>query len=101
MNSLILILHLITLLLQNSSFNGTKTRVEINGNCLKQDKVIYNHEAIVNIYIVYEVSKNYSISSYPTLENCLFEAISLTKNADIDQYKYTGHGFGFDRKGEL
>ena len=26
--------------------------------------------------------------SYPTLENCLFWAVSLTKNVDIDEYKY-------------
>ena len=30
------------------------------------------------------MSKNYNISSYPTLENCLFRAISLTKHVDID-----------------
>ena len=83
------------------SFYGTKTRVEFNGSCLKQDKVTHNHRTIVNIYIVYEISKNYSISSYPTLENCLFGAVSLTKNADIDRYKYSGYGIGFDRHGEF
>ena len=83
------------------SYYGTKTRVEFNGSCLKQDKVTYSHGKIVNIYIVYEISKNYNISSYPTLENCLFGAVSLTKNADIDQYKYSGYGIGFDRKGEF
>ena len=83
------------------SFYGTKTRVEFNGSCLKQDKATYNHGIIVNIYIFYETSKNYSISSYPTLENCLFGTISLTKNADIDQYKYSGYGIGFDRKGQF
>ena len=83
------------------SFYGTKTRVEFNESCLKQDKVTYNHGKIVNIYIVYEISQYYSISSYPTLENCLFGAVSLTKNADIDQYKYSGYGIGFDRHGEL
>ena len=56
---------------------------------------------IVNIYIVYEISKNYNISSYPTLQNCLFGAVSLTKNADIDQYKYSGYRIGFDRQGEF
>ena len=83
------------------SFYGTKTRVEFNGNCLKQDKVTYNHGKIVNIYIFYEISKNYNISSYPTLENCLFGAVTLTKHADIDQCKYSGYGIGFDRKGEF
>ena len=82
------------------SYYATKTGVEFNGSCLKQDKVGYNHGTIVNIYIVYEISKNYK-SNYPTLENCLFGAVSLTKNADIDQYKYSGYGIAFDRKGEF
>ena len=38
-------------------------------------------------------------SSDPTLENCLFGAVSLTKNSDIDKYKYSGYGIRFDRKG--
>ena len=83
------------------SFYGTKTRVEFNGSCLKQDKVTYNHEKIVNIYIVKIISKDYNISSYPTLEICLFGAVSLTKNADIVKYKYSGYRIGFDRHGEF
>ena len=83
------------------SYYGTKIRVEFNESCLKQDKVTYNHGKIINMCIVYEISKDYSISTYPTLENCLFEAVSLTKNAAIDQYKYSGYGIGFDRKGEF
>ena len=34
-----------------------------------------------------------------TLENCLFCAVKLTKNADVDKYKYFGYGTGFDGKG--
>ena len=85
----------------NPSLNyvGTKARVEFNGDCLKQDKISFDHGKIVNIYIVYEKDKNVNISSYPTLENCLFGAVKLTKHIDIDQYKYTGYGIGFDRKG--
>ena len=55
----------------------------------------------MNIYIVYEISKSFNISEYPTLENCLFGAVSLTKNADIDRYKYSGYGIGFDRHGSF
>ena len=36
---------------------------------------------------------------YPTLENPLFGAIKLVKNADIGRYKYSGYGIGFDRHG--
>ena len=65
------------------SHYGTKTRVEFNGRCLKQDSVIFNHKKVVNIYIVYEISENINKNDYPTLENCLFGAVRLTKNADI------------------
>ena len=80
---------------------GTKIRVKFSGSCVKQDKATHNHGTIVNIYIVYEISKNYNISSYPTIEDCLFGAVSLTKHVDIDKYKYSGYRVGFDRKGEF
>ena len=81
------------------TFFGTKTKLELNGSCLKQDKITYYHGKVVNIYIVYEISWNINISNYPTLENCLLGAVSLTKNADIDKYKYSGYEIGFDRLG--
>ena len=59
----------------------------------------FNHGKIVNIYTVYEIEKSVNISSYPTLENCLFGAVKLTKHVDVGQYKYLGYGIGFDRKG--
>ena len=34
----------------------------------------------------------------PTLKNCLFGAVTLTKNADINEYGYSGYGIGFDRR---
>ena len=83
------------------SHYGNKARVTFSGICLMQDKVTYNHVTIVNIYIVYEISKNYNISSYPTSENWLLGAVSLTKYVDIDQYKYSGYGIGFERNGEV
>ena len=61
------------------SYFGTKTRIEFKGSCSKQDKVTYSHKKIVNIYIVYEISNNNNISSYPRLESWLFAAVGLTK----------------------
>ena len=81
------------------NYYGTKTRVEFSESCIRQNKITYDYRKIVNIYIVYEISKNYNITHYPTLENWLFRAVSLNKNADIDKYKYSGHGIGFDRHG--
>ena len=34
----------------------------------------------------------------PTLKNCLFGAVTLAKNTDIDKYKYSCYGIGFDRR---
>ena len=72
-------------------------RVEFSGSCLKQDEITYEHWKIVNIYIAFEITPNYNISDYSTLENCLFGTATVTKNADIDKCKYSGYGIGFDR----
>ena len=59
----------------------------------------YTHGKIVNIYIVYEINKKDSTtSSDTTLENCLFGAVTLTKNVNIDKYGYSGYGIWFDRR---
>ena len=50
----------------------TKKWVKFNGDCLKQEKIIFNHGKIVNIYIVYEIERSVNISRYPTLGKCLF-----------------------------
>ena len=39
-----------------------------------------------------------SNNSDPTLKDCLFGAVTLTKTADIDKYGYPGYGIGFDRR---
>ena len=80
------------------SYYNTKTRVKFTGSCLKQPKISYTRRAIVNIYIVYELGASGSNDNSPTLKNCLFGAVTLTKNVDIDKYGYSGYGIGFDRK---
>ena len=41
----------------------------------------------------------FRIGSFSTLVNCLFSAVCLTKNSDIDKYKSSRYGTGFDRGG--
>ena len=53
---------------------------------------------MVNIYIFYELSASSSHINDPTLKKYLFGAITLTKNADIDKYCYSGYGIRFDRR---
>ena len=80
------------------SYYGTKTRINVYGSCLKQPKLSYTHGTIVNIYIAYELGASSSHFNDPTLKNWLFGAVTLTKNADIDKYGYSGYGIRFDRK---
>ena len=83
------------------NYVGTKIRVEFKGICLKQVGISFNYEKILDIYIVYEINKIYNISSFPSLESWLFDAVKLTKNPDIDKYSYSGYGIRFDRNGFL
>ena len=61
---------------------GTETRVKFTGSCLKQSKVSYTDGKVVNIDIVYELGAPSSLNNDPTLKNCLFGAVTLTKNAE-------------------
>ena len=74
-------------------YYDTKAAVSFPGACLKQDKVTFNHGKIVNIYIVYRLIKlsNVYKNNNLTVRNALFGAVNLTKNADIDKYKYSGY----------
>ena len=80
------------------SYYGTKTRVKLTGSCLKQSKISYTHGKVVNIYIVYELGASSSHVNDPTPKNCLFGAVTLTKNADFDKYGYSGYWIGFARR---
>ena len=80
-------------------YYGSKVSVKFNGICLTQSKKLtYSYGTKVNIYIVYELGASASTDGDPTLRNCLFGALTLTKNADFDKYGYSGYGNGFDRR---
>ena len=74
-------------------------RVKFNGSCLKQDRPTLFHGGIVNVCTVHEITDTFKVSNYPTLENCLFGAVHLTKNADFAKYEYFSYGIGFERHG--
>ena len=74
------------------NYYGTKTRVKFTGSCLKQPKTSDSHEKVVNIYIVYELGASSSHNNDSTLKNCLFGAVTLIENSDIDKYGYPGYG---------
>ena len=80
-------------------YYGTKTRIEFNESCLKEDKITYTHGKVINIYLVYEIVAGYSEDDYyPAFQNALFGAVKLIKNADTYKYGYSGYGTGFGRR---
>ena len=72
-----------TVLAPELNYIGNKTRVEFNGTCLTQNKIIFHHKKIVSIYIAFEFILYNSSSNYPTLENCLFGAFKLTRGTGL------------------
>ena len=73
---------------------NVRIRVKFDESSLKHDKL---NKAVVNIYIVYEINLySFKQSADFTLENSLYGAVMLTKNADFDKSKYSEFGIGFD-----
>ena len=76
------------------NYLDAKMKVKVSGSCLKQNKSTCTHKRIVN-----EINKkDRTTSSDPTLENCLFGAVTLTKNVNVDKYGYSNYRIGFDRR---
>ena len=65
---------------------------------MKQLKFTFTHKKVVNIYIFYELGASSSHDSDSTIKSFLFGAVTLTENADIENYKYSAYGIGFERK---
>ena len=60
------------------SYDMSKIRIKFDGSFLNWFPPAIIHGDIVNIYIVYEITSDYSDISYPTLGNCLFGSVKLT-----------------------
>ena len=65
---------------------------------LKQSRVTYNHGPKVSLFIVYKLNSHTANIDF-TLRDCLFEAVKITKDKDLENYKYSGYGIGFDSRG--
>ena len=77
----------------SNNSHDTKIKVQFTGSCLKQPKFMFIYKKVVSIYIVYELG-----ASSSNVNECLFGAVTLTKDADIEKYKYSAYGIGFDRR---
>ena len=73
-------------------------RVKLTRSFSKHPKFTYTHKTITNIYIAYELGASTSNDNDPTLKNCLFGAVTLNEDPDIDKLWYSGYGIGFHRR---
>ena len=67
--------------------------------------IIFNNifnNAVINIYCVYKLDPiSSSRDDTFTVQNALFGAMEITKNADTSKYKYKGYGICFDEGGSF
>ena len=81
--------------------DGVRMYVYLSGNHFQQNIAnISNNNNVINIHCVYQIE---TISSSRddtfTVQNALFGAMEITKNADTSKYKYKGYDICFDEGG--
>ena len=78
-----------------------RMHVYLSGNHFQQNKVIIpNNNNAINIYCVYKLDPIASSRDTTfTIQNALFGAMEITKNADTSKYDYKGYGICFDEGG--
>ena len=81
------------------NYLGTKTRVGFSGSYLKQDIHSWRHSK--HLHCLWDKEKLQHKELSIIRKHCLFYAVTLTKNFNIDNYKYSEYDVGFDRKGKL
>ena len=83
--------------------NDERMYVYLQGNHFQQNNILTSNndhvvnKNVVNIYIVYELDPiALSRDSTFTIQNALFGAMQITKNANTSKYNYKGYGICFD-----
>ena len=81
--------------------NDGRMHVSLSGNHFQQNKVIIpNNNKVINIYCVYKIDPIVQSSDDTfTVQNALFGAMEITKNADTSKYNYKGYGICSDEGG--
>ena len=67
--------------------------------CLKQGSVSFIHGNEVNVCFSYKLDTwSRDLNTGFTYGNCLFGAVKLIKNDDLDKYDHSGFGIAFDAR---
>ena len=87
--------------------NDEKMYVYLKGCHFQQNNVLNTNndhvinDNVVSIYIVYKLDPITSRDNTFTIQNALFGAMKITKNADTSKYNYKGYGICFDESEEF
>ena len=87
--------------------NDEKMYVYLKGSHFQQNNVLTSNndhvinDNVINIYIVYKLDPITSTDTTFTIQNALFGAMKITKNADTNKYNYKGYGICFDENEEI
>ena len=88
--------------------NDERMYVYLSGNHFQQNNVLTSNNDnainnnVVNIYIVYKLDPIASSTDTTfTIQNALFGAMQITKNADNSKNYYEGYGICFDERSEF
>ena len=87
--------------------NDEKMYVYLKGSHFQQNNVLTTNndhvinDNVVNIYVVYKLGPITSRDTTFTIQNALFGAMQITKNADTSKYNYKGYGICFDGSEEF
>ena len=87
----------------NMNANDGRIYVYLSGNHFQQNIVnIPNNNNAINIYCVYKLDPIASSRDTTfTIQNALFGAMQITKNADTSKYDYKRYGICFDEGGQF
>ena len=84
-----------------------KMYVYLKGSHFQQNNVLTTNNDhvingdVVNIYVVYKLDPITSKNTTFTIQNALFGAMQITKNADTSKCNYKGYGICFDESEEF
>ena len=75
--------------------------MNFNGHSLIKNN-IYISQKVINLYVSNTLGPQLrNLNTDFTLGNCLFGSVKLSKNADLDKYKYSSYGIGIDSCSEF
>ena len=75
--------------------------INFNGHYLIKNNISIPKK-VINLYISCKLNPQLrNLNTNFILNNCLFGSVKLTKNADLDKYKYSNHRTGFNSCSEF